>query len=221
MLIPRTNLVMDLKSRLISIEQPLFNKFKRPTEGWRVRFTIKGMVHDITDSTALRVFNKAMQLFTLNEVEIEPATLWYNMNHQWYSRTRVGKLTNDGALNELAKVGAKDDRQDKLVYHHPKEWGAKGWQWLGLYLAKDDYIWKDFMRQCEEVLELLSPTKNAAIGCIDCYREFASHVARLKNSPIYDKEDARKWLWTIHNSVNKRLEKAEISFSAATKLNHW
>ena len=220
---PKSSTIVSRKGKHISLLQPLYSVIGKPQGGWGFNVVINGVDTKISGATGGQVFSRTAKRMTQNGMQFTPSELWYSMNLQWYARTPHDKykLVTDKTLAELGQDVGEDSKIDRRDYHHPEVWGSIAWRSMGLFLSQDTYTWEGFIAHVEWVLSLLDPSRNPSTGCIDCYRKFAQYVAALRMRPLHDRYDARIWLHKIHNQVNLRLEKPQITFQEASKLNFW
>lgn len=208
----------------VLIDKPFFAKFKKPRGGWAVRMLIKGTTHTITGENGRDVFNQCSRLLSTNSIEVSDLDLWYSLNHQWLNRSDESVITVDlDYFNSLSLPPTKEQDGSPKERVAPEKWARSEWLHLGNYLATDpdSYRHDDFLKSVEITLMLLNPAKSSRIGCQVCYSFFASKVASLRFSPIYDIEEARRWLWGVHNEVNIKLDKPVLTYDEAATINNW
>lgn len=194
----------------------------KPKGGWAVTLPVKGQAMEIPGRNPEETFRNARIIATRNSISISDDDLWLNLNIVWMLKTdaRHHKVQQSDLMiaATAAPSAIHDHRQRKYL---PQQWGAVAWKWLGLYLARDVYHFRDFLFQAEVVLDMLNPHSNPSLGCIDCYREFARHVEELKKNPGTDHFQARQWLFNTHNLINTKLGKSVLTFDQASLANYW
>lgn len=216
--------ITSLRGETLSIQQPLIDGFKSPRGGWRAQFRVNGLDYKFTGSQALVTFKQAKDIFAKNGIRVRDVDIWLNLNLQWFDRIDDKyKRVRHAALLEIASTSestAKTVNPDKRQYT-PAQWGKHAWNFLGAYLAQDEYAWSDYRIILEMVRSMLNPSINPSIGCAECYREFSKETDRLASNPLNDREEARKWLVDFHNSVNVRINKPKVSYDSAAKNYLW
>lgn len=194
----------------------------RPAGGWWANIPLRGQTVRVNGRTPVETYNASLTLLKRNNIIIRPQDLWVTLNIGWLARTPE-KYHGVNYQDLLAAAGAVDSgREDRRRRSYkPSDWGRHAWMWLNLFLAREEFHYRDFLTQCLYVLDLLNPNTNSELGCNDCYREWGMLVEDLKKNPGMDRDGARKWLWEAHNAVNKRIGKRELTFEQAAKAAFW
>ena len=220
----KENAILTKRGARESLMQPLISGFGKPTGGWYVNILVKDIPHRVSESSAVRVFNRVKKMLHDNGVQARDIDIWFNLNIQWYDRL-VDKyaLVSKTALLELATTNVSEETTSNpsARRYTPKDWGAMAWDFMGIYLAKDVYSWDNFFNVIELIQNMLNKDQNPSIGCNECYIEFTKAVELLRKNHIYTSEEARKWLVDFHNLVNRRLNKPIFTFEAASKKYLW
>lgn len=214
--------VSDKRGRPVKMNQSLVGDMVSPKGGWKVDFTINKVITTISGKNPSEVFVKSKKLFKDNKFDLTDLDIWMSLNTQWMDRVREGDmLVHRRTLEHVAQPSGIDETP--VAYHHPREWGQIEWNAMANYLnvAPASYDFVEFIQRCETALKLLNPIHAPRIGCSDCFREFSSHVVKLRMSPIHNLDSAREWLFNTHNAINARLGKPVISYEQAKKLNRW
>jgi hypothetical protein len=234
--LPHSEPAMILRSKSENVQLrngavvPLYGSLirsgKRPSGGWFFNFRVRGIDFKVNGISPQQVARQVHTKLKQNGVSISPADLWLNLNLQWMNRLDHEHFTvTREALTSLIKIEAEDQGKPEDTSLRksftPEQWGSRAWKWLGLYLAQDDYNPIAFLLQLEAVLGLLNPMVSPATGCIKCYTEFSAEMQNIRNNMPRTLDDARKWLWSFHNKVNRRIGKPEITFLEARTLNFW
>lgn len=205
-----------------SMTGPLVKVNGRPQGGWWAAVPVKGQTHRVNGRTAVETYNASMVLLKRNGVTIQPQDLWISLNIQWLSRTpEKYHAVNFKDLLAVAGTTEQPVKDSRRRDYKPSDWGRYAWMWLNLFLAREEFHYRDFLTQCLYVLDMLNPNTNAGIGCADCYKEWGMLVEDLKRQPNMDREAARQWLWQAHNSVSRRISKRELTFEQAAKAAFW
>ncbi len=196
---------------------------RQPRGGWGVRFRIKGQDHDVSGSSARRVFRDTKSLFSLNGIRVSDRDLWFNLNIQWVGRAvpKFQKVTIEDLLALAQPGGEPETAPTGRRSVPPAEWGRKGWGMLQMYLALDTYNFGKFLGLAEELLSWVNPDVNPTTGCADCFIHFGKAVGQLRQQPRYRQEEAREWLVAVMNNVNSRKGAAILSYEKAAKINFW
>lgn len=215
--------VMSIKGRPVSVTQPLVCPYGKPRGGWKVSIKVKDIEHEVNGPDGGRVFNNVAALLRKNNISYTNLNLWVNLNLQWYSRmpekhmlVRHADLLDIVTTKDVGHVRNPSSRN-----YTPTHWGQHAWNFMGMYLARDDYSFDGFLRLIDMVLEMLDNHRNRSIGCYDCHLEFSKEVAKIKNQPLHTVEAARKWLVEFHNSVNVRLNKPVRTYEFAERQYLW
>ena len=107
-----------------SLMQPLISGFGKPTGGWYVNISIKGIPHMISESSAIRTFNKVKKMLHDNDVQVRDLDIWFNLNIQWYSRVMDKfALVSKTALLELATTNVTEDMASNGLGFHGYPFG--------------------------------------------------------------------------------------------------
>lgn len=202
---------------------PLLRPGKSPVGGWGVTVDFRGQNVPLRGSRPVDIYNSAVLMHTANgEPAPDPHVIWFNLNILWVMNTHPNfcftTVTDLLAISDI-NVGQKQDPNVKVA--GPALWGSRGWNFLAIWLAGDSYDWGVFLGLVETVLDMLNPATNPTIGCIDCYRNFSIEVGALRESPKHTREEARLWLFNVHNKANARLGKPVLSFDEAKRVNYW
>lgn len=217
----RSNTVRLKTGRVIPLNGPLLAGNYRPHGGWTARFRIKGIDRMYQGRTAQEVARKVSSDHADNNVPLTGADVWLNLNLQWMEKTPLNRfMVEKGELTKAINDGTEPEKTLRKTYA-PEVWGSRAWNWLGLFLAQDNYSAGAFLQELEQVLLMLSPASNPVLGCIKCYTEFDSELSQIRMSPPMTQEDARRWLWSLHNKINSKLNKKQLTFEEAAKVNFW
>lgn len=217
----RSNTVRLKTGRVIPLNGPLLAGNYRPHGGWTARFRINGIDRMYQGRTAQEVARKVSSDHADNNVPLTGADVWLNLNLQWMEKTPLSRFTVEkGELTKAINDGTEPEKTLRKTYA-PEVWGSRAWNWLGLFLAQDNYSSGAFLQELEQVLLLLNPNTNPSIGCVRCFTEFSQELSTIRLNPPQTQEDARRWLWDFHNRVSRRIGKREIDYSTAQKLNFW
>ena len=220
-----TTSILTRRGKRETLLQPLISPFGKPNGGWYVNILVKDIPHGVTGKTAAKVFTAVKKMLQANDVQASDLDIWYNLNVQWFDRTHAKYLliSKTALLSVAVKVGDKAtfSENPSARRYTPALWGAFAWDFMGILLAKDDYIWDDFVIVVLQIQKMLNKDQNPSIGCNDCYIEFTKAVELLRKNPLYTADGARNWLVDFHNSVNIRLNKPVFTFEAAAKKYLW
>jgi len=203
------------------VKSVLLESGARPVSGWKVSLPVKGQSVDIPGRNPDEVFKNAKIILERNGEDFTELDLWLNLNIIWlYGTPEKHHKVRLSDLMLLARPGAV--AADPMVKKYtPMQWGAVGWNWMGLYLAKRDYSFREFLFQVRVVLDMLNPDTNPTLGCVECFREFSRAVDLLSNNPQWSQMEARRWLFNAHNDVNRRKEKPVLTWEQAAAANYW
>lgn len=218
------NTILGVDSREHSLLTPLIRAPGRPLGGWRVTLPVRGQRIQVEGNTAIQVYNGARVLLTRNGVQVTPVDLWTTLNADWLSRTpEKYQIVRHSDLMSIVTVanGSATAVNPRKRSYKPADWGASAWGWLNLFLAREHYHFRDFLLQCNFVLDCLNESTNPGLGCSECYMEWLKHLEELKRHPEWDQEAARRWLFSVHNLVNARLNKRILSYEVAAKKAFW
>jgi hypothetical protein len=222
--VSRTTLTgLDSKER--SLLGPLVLAPGKPSKGWRVVLPVNGQSIYIEGVTPADVYNRSLLTLRNNGVNISPADLWTSLNIQWMERTpdkhHMVPLRDLLMVARVRTPGVQVVADSRRRSYKPESWGKYAWGWLNLFLAREDFHFRDFLTQLLYVVDILNPDTNPEIGCAECYRDFRILVEDYKKNPGFTREDARKWLVDAHNSVNRKLGKKELNYEQASKAAFW
>jgi hypothetical protein len=214
--------ITGINNRRYSLTGPLIRPPGRPEGGWRAALPVGGQTVKIRGRTALEAYNAAKVLLSRNGVSVPAPELWLSLNLQWLAKTppqfHLVPLAGLMKVTESVPEAVKDNRRRS---YKPADWGAIAWGWLNLFLAREEYHFRDFLLQCNYVLDMLSPATNPEIGCQECWNYWGLALEDLKKNPGLDKAGARKWLVARHNEVNAKLKKPVLSYEVAAKKAFW
>lgn len=206
-----------------TLDGPLLRPGKKPPGGWGVQIDFNGQRVELTGTKPTDVYNRVVLLYTTHGQQPPPANVvWLNLNILWVGATSPNFCYTTVA--DLMAVSGEEyqKRNDpNSGATGPSVWGSRGWNFMGLVLAKDNYSWDHFYGIVEFILDMLNPATNPTIGCIECFRNFSIEVAALRESPKYTRQEARRWLVDTHNKANARLGKKVLSFDEASRVNYW
>lgn len=210
--------------KVVPLDHALVIGMRRPTGGWVATFRINGIDKTFTGRSPQELGNTVLREHQKNNVSLSVADLWLNLNLQWMERLDQKYFLVD--RSELTKLILQEGQTAEVTQRQvitPEKWGSIAWKWLGLLLAQDGYTPEVFVLHCEQVLTLLNPSLNPGIGCIRCFADFAAEMSRIRMNPPKGLDEARRWLWEFHNSVNVKTvpPKPQISFERAAALNFW
>lgn len=230
--------VRSRTGQMVPVIQPLVMPHGRPHTGWTIRLNTNGQRVNFTGNHPLTVVKKVFKFLEDNSIKYSKLDVWLNLNIQWLNRTSTkyqNVLLQDlmeiatpttpasaaTAVVDAASRAFQAPEPTALPSFPPSDWGRIGWEWLNLILTQEDYMEEEFLMHLDTVGRLLDPQMNPITGCAECDIEFQRKRRELAKGELNTKEAARRWLWAFHNSVNKRLDKAEITFETATKLYKW
>lgn len=223
-MITRTNKrsLLDNRSNFIRVDQCLVRPMVIPRGGWGVKFIINKVPLSVTGNRPNEVFSKANRVLRDNDVELSSYDLWFTLNTQWMDRVKDGDMLVPKSLMREAAING-DEQETPQDYHHPSTWGSIQWRALAHYLNVDPkyYRYEELCHICDITLKLLNPVTAPRFGCADCLREFSNMYHTMRLTPIHRLEEARQWVWSVHNKVNEKIGKEVISYEKAKQLNHW
>jgi len=215
--------------RYMPITTCLVKDYTTPSGGWSVDFIVNGISIRITGNRPIEVITSLRQHLMLNNVEFDEKTLWLNCNLQWLERSLPqNRLVSVHDLSYVSfQVAPKEVKEAPKVAavvvaprYTPADWGSVAWKWLGLYLAQDVFSITGFKNELVTVLQMLNPTTNPSIGCVECFEHFTK-IVEDSEEEIADQQSARVWLVNAHNKVNATLEKPLVTFEQAATQNFW
>lgn len=196
----------------------------RPQGGWNAVLPIKGQSVRVEGRTAVEVYNAAVMVLARNGLKSTTPSVWLNLNLQWLNRTPAKyHIVRPSDLLIVAKAVEPEpvERDLRRRLYKPQDWGASAWNWLNLFLAREEFHYRDFLTQLEYVLDILNPATNPEIGCAECHKETLLAVDKVKNRPGLTRQEAREWLVAFHNAVSRRIGKPVLTFDAAAKKAFW
>lgn len=205
------------------LNRAFINPLHKPSAGWSFQFILGGTQHTIAKKRRPEdVAAEVVRIYAQNGKTVPTADVWLNLNLYWLNRTdRMHWLVGTDELASAAKPSTDAESVAMATNTPPKVWGSRAWNWLGTYLAGNVFDPQVFLLISQQILDLLDPGTNPSTGCPACYLEFNKQMGLLRQDPPMTRQSAREWLWAYHNSVNKRLEKKELTFAQAAKDNFW
>ena len=211
-----------------ALNQPLNGNAVQPSGGWKADIEVHGVPRTVTGRSGVAVFREAKRLLELNGAAFRELDLWLNLNIQWVQR--VSDKHQVVTLSSLLSIAAEGEHIDPKLppkpLHSkrqvpPKIWGAKGWGMLQAYLSQDIYEWPRFLVLAQELSVWVNPTVNPSIGCGECFIHYTQELEKLKASPAFEQDDARRWLVNTMNLVNARKGVTPMSYEKAKSVNYW
>ncbi len=207
----------------VSLKTLFFAAAAKPRGGWKVKFLLPGQTTPVVfdGKTAISVFSSVRQSLDANQINMSDESVWLNLNMAWLDRIdRKFWLLSREDLVSLIDQGEEERGVIGRVLTPPSVWGASAWKAMGLLLADEHYDWPFFLSFVKRILSLMDPASNPLTGCRECYPEFAVEVGRIEVKN-YSRDEAREWLYSFHNRVNKRIGKPEKPRAAAWRENLW
>ena len=199
----------------VSIHQSLIT-MNHIALGWSVLTLIKGISFKVEALSPNETVYKCRALFNDNNVTISDRDIWFNCNLQWLRRVakRHQKVTIETLL-ALKMVG----EPIPLAVEEPTviNQGAKLWGGLQAYLTISDegYSVTTFQSYLSMLKEVLADEK---IGCPEC----AEHFEQAQDNTAVDTlEEARMWLFTLLNKINRLNGRLELAKEEAYRINNW
>lgn len=217
-----TTSLTGLDSKRYNLAGPLIRAPGRPANGWRATLPIKGQNVEVHGRTPVETYNHAVTLLGRNGLRVPAHDIWLNLNMVWMARTpEKYHIVRMGDLLKISRVVEAAPADPRKRSYKPSDYGRFLWGWLNLFLAREEYHFRDFLTQCVYVLDVVNPDTNPEIGCAECFREFGKAVQKLKEQPQTNREGARKWLVDVHNEVNQRIGKKVLTYAEASKAAYW
>lgn len=91
--------------------------------------------------------------------------------------------------------------------------------WLLLHTATYHYPTKPTQKHKEDFLKLVNNIRNGGLTCVTCAAHFASYIGKHPIEPHIESRDSIfKYFVELHNDVNRRNRKPEMSIENANKL---
>lgn len=218
--VPTSGLSDKRTGRPISSREPLV--MNKPNGGWIISFVVNGIPMSVAGTTAAEAIGKERKIIVDNRLEEQwdEDEAWRQANLQWLNATNPKYHRVDIAeLLGTAKKEPEPEPDDRE--YPPSHWGSIAWKWLGLVLAGNRYDAAKFITSFRQVVDLMNPAINPALGCRECHAEASKKLAQLQASPPKTIGDARRFLFEFHNEVNKRIDKEVITFEQAETINFW
>lgn len=218
-----SSLLQDNRGRPLTIDRSLVKGQRRPPGGWKASVRINGVDHQLTGNFANDVAKKLADALRRNDIKFTAADVWLTLNLQWMAKMSPDyfEVTQEALTKLIIPEEKAAERTSQRKSYSPKDWGGVAWKWLGLLLAQDQYSPEEFLAHLETTLNLLNPSINPTIGCIECYTEFVGIMQSVRHNVPADRAGARKWLWETHNNISKRIGKMQLTFDQAAAANYW
>lgn len=219
-----TSVMLKHANRKVGIDRPLFNGYVTPRL-WVFEFTVNGIGYRVEGVNGADVFSKTSSILRTNNQAYTPYDIWLNLNIYWYENN-TQKSLESVFLQDLLGIATNDPDAQSVIRlsersHPPMQWGSVAWKWLGLLLANDTFHKETFIHACGLVSDMLDPAKSPVTGCRECYNEWRYNLAAIRNTPPNNVQQARDWLWRVHNAVNARIGKPTLTFEQASEQNLW
>lgn len=224
-LIPKVTTVMCADRKKRKLTQCLIRGQKRPKTNWVVRFGLNGVPYDTEGGFWDRGIDSMASFLSEHGVDganlIAGATCNYSWlinsksNNQLFSPEELKKLCDEVDLNtaDLPKVKASGRE-----YRAPDKWANPLWGYAYAYLQGDVYSEEKFRWIMNENLLMLDPKVNPSRGCKECYDHFKKELTTMS---IGTQGDARRWLTTVHNKVNKRKGRPQWRWKRSVSKYGW
>lgn len=209
----------------VSLKSLFIASTAKPSGGWGVKMLLPGQVHpmEFQGRTPHEVFNKLRFAVDANNITMSDETIWLNLNIAWMEK--VDRKFWLLLRKDIASLIASDDNPTPAVPGQkltpPNLWGSRAWNAMGLLLASENYSWPFFLSFLREILALTNPTTNPITGCQECFVEFSREFGKLESGSTLTRDEARDWLFTFHNNVNKRIGKLVLTRAQAWHENFW
>lgn len=105
-----------------------------------------------------------------------------------------------------------------MPYREKQKWGTFIWGFLHTITIIDFDDSNTNKKFGEEKIKIIKELRNT-IPCKHCIKIYDLYLDKLNNININESMALFKWGWELHNSVNSKLTKNEISYEEA--LNIW
>lgn len=208
--------------KMAPLDNPMILGTRRPSGGWWAKFRINGVDQIFKGRFPAETFKLVQEGHKKNNITLRPQDIWLNLILQWMERLDLKYfLVNRVDLTNMIQGQETGPRATQRQAVLPQVWGSIAWKWLGLLLAQDSYSSETFLSNLDQVLNLMSPSSNPSLGCLECFTEFSTELHRIRLNMPPDRDAARQWLWNFHNKVNRRIHKPVIPFERAARLNFW
>jgi len=190
--------------------------------GWGVKYYIKGQAFHAKAVSPERVVEQIIKTQIDNDIFKGEDEVWSTCNAVWAQRApdrvlREFRELYDGTAlpSDLTPRIPNTDHQ-KI---DPAYYGPILWHWLHFFGHNFDKAQWDFTIQ--RVTDILNPEKSPLSGCPTCFSEFRGILQFMPPSEVQNEEDAAKWTFTVHNMVNKRLQKPIRGWAQMARLYGW
>lgn len=198
MIDPKTpEIELDYSTVVRISPKALVRRPHKPRGGWGVVIPIKGQQQSIDGMNPNEVFGKARNLIRLNGMRVNENNLWFNLNIQWlqkclpkYREVPLDELLDGASGNELVN-------EDPHAIQKDTSWIPGYAEGIRTYLKSENYNWETFLGLLKQFQKLLDPVENPLLGSSSVYIAFTSQLERVKNSPIYGREEAEIWFKSL------------------------
>ncbi len=103
------------------------------------------------------------------------------------------------------------------MYRSNKHWGNHLWLFIHIISIVDCLDSKDTLRISMNSIECLKSLGNC-IPCHKCREEWKNGLAELDTLNLSISMELFRWSWRIHNKINKKLDKPEITYEEAISI---
>lgn len=195
--IPFTTFDYSVSKRSIeghAITDSLIRIPAKPAKGWSVLLPLKGQLQKIHGQNPRDVAYNAKKLYELNGLQVDNTSLWFNLNVQWLQRTNEKyHIVSLSKLLEFASPEIVVNDDPHAIQKISDSWIQTVAESIKIHLQAEDYKWDEFLQILNRFQRYLNPAENPLLGDSKRYISFTLRLDKVKRSPIYDREQAKKW----------------------------
>jgi len=183
--------------------------------GWGFIYKIGEQQWALDGPTPQRIVDQIVQIQTTNRVFQGVRPIWDMCNEIWQKKAPERAI-------KFEKV-VKDTRSAVPLRGHwefgPESFGPILWFWLHSFGMKFDQ--QHWNAAIERITSILDPKESPLNGCDRCFLEWKAIIGTEKPFEVNDEKSAALWTFNVHNRINKKLGKPQVTFAFAARMFGW
>jgi hypothetical protein len=175
-----------------------------PGEGWDVDVSMRGVQSKVSGPTPNHIVAILAERLEANNLKgVAESDLWVNLNIIWMGRVnpRHHRVLMSDMLHAVTTVSPSDQAGSTRIHHNADQWSDLAWGALELYLCQENYRWPTFNSLVAAMSVTFSPSLTPTLGDGRLHKRLTRWVTAVCTDPIYDREEARKWLKAARSEV--------------------
>lgn len=197
--------------------EPRLKNWKQnpPPGGWGITYTIRGQNFGVMGTNPDMVVKKIIEIQKRNNDFHGHQRVWDYCNRIWCARApqRCGAVHRE--LEKSVYVPA-----DNTVTT-PAQYGPKLWGMLDTFGMKGAFSVPGWLAAMNHISQIFNPTHSPDIGCSTCHNEWINILRDHPPMNVTNSKEAAKWVFEVHNRVNRNAGKPQFKWETAVIRNHW